>query len=87
MKCQDFHKENDELYSFTQGGTIDNLKSENIGEKNNLEKLLLKLKEREVIYDELEKELYEVYETISAMNKKYKVRMSSYFKYRNMMIG
>jgi len=73
MKCQEFHKENDELYSFTQGGTIENLKFENGLEKSQIDQLMLKLKEREIINNELENELFEVNETLSTLNRKYKV--------------
>jgi len=73
MKCQEFHKENDELYSFTQGGTIENLKFENGLEKSQIDQLMLKLKEKEIINNELENELYEVNETLSTLNRKYKV--------------
>jgi hypothetical protein len=73
MKCQEFHKENDELYSFTQGGTIENLKYENGLEKDQIYQLMLKLKEKEIINNELENELYEVNETLSAISRKNKV--------------
>ena len=73
MKCQEFHKENDELYSFTQGGTIENLKFENGLEKSQIDQLMLKLKEKEIINNELENELFEVNETLSTLNRKYKV--------------
>ena len=73
MKCQEFHKENDELYSFTQGGTIENLKFENGLEKSQIDQLMLKLKEKEIINNELDNELFEVNETLSTLNRKYKV--------------
>ena len=41
IKCQEFHKENSELYDFTQGGTLENLKFENGLEKSQIDQLML----------------------------------------------
>jgi peptidoglycan hydrolase CwlO-like protein len=66
------NKENTELYNYTQGGTLENLKYENGLEKSQIDQLMLKLKEKEIINSELEYELNEISETISNFNKKIK---------------
>jgi len=74
IKCQEFHKENSELYDFTQGGTLENLKFENGLEKSQIDQLMLKLKEKESINNELENEHNEINETLFILSRKNKVR-------------
>ncbi len=71
-KCKDLIKENNELYNYTQGGTLENLKYENGLEKSHIDQLMIKLKEKDIIGGELESEITEISETISFLNKKIK---------------
>jgi chromosome segregation ATPase len=61
-----------ELYNYTQGGTLENLKHENSLEKGQIDQLMLKLREKENIQDDLENEINEISETISIVNKRIK---------------
>jgi hypothetical protein len=72
-KCRDLHKENMELYNYTQGGTLENLRHENGLEKDQLEQLMLKLREKENIQFDLETEINELSEVVSILSKKAKV--------------
>ncbi len=71
-KCRDLNKENTELYNYTQGGTLENLKYENGLEKSQIDQLMLKLKEKELINQEMEFELNEINENVNAVNRKIK---------------
>ena len=71
-KCKDLHKDNMELYNYTQGGTLENLRKENELEKDQIDQLMFKIKEKENINEELEVELEEISDTISVLNKKLK---------------
>jgi hypothetical protein len=71
-KCKELHKENMELYSYTQGGTLENLRHENGLERDQIDQLMLKLKEKDNIHFELENEADEVSETVSILGKKLK---------------
>ena len=72
-KCRELHKENIELYNYTQGGTIENLRVENGLEKSQIDQLMMKLKEKENIYEDLYYEIHEMTETVSVLTKKLKV--------------
>jgi hypothetical protein len=72
-KCRELHKENMELFKYAQGETLENLKQENQTERNQIDQLMIKLKEKEFANKELGFELNEVYETIATLNKKLKV--------------
>jgi hypothetical protein len=61
-----------ELYNYTQGGTLENLKHENSLEKGQIDQLMLKLKEKENIQDDLENEVNEISEITSVLSKKIK---------------
>jgi hypothetical protein len=74
-KCRELNKENTELYNYTQGGTLENLKYENGLEKSQIDQLMLKLKEKEIINQELEGEITEINEGLLFLNKKLKVRL------------
>jgi hypothetical protein len=61
-----------ELYNYTQGGTLENLKHENSLEKNQIEQLMLKLREKDSIQEDLENEVNEISETMATLNRKLK---------------
>jgi hypothetical protein len=71
-KCKDLHKENMELYNYTQGGTLENLRHENGLEKDQIDQLMMKLKEKENIHHDLEGEINEMSEVVSVLTKKFK---------------
>lgn len=71
------HKDNKELYNYTQGGTLENLIIENGLEKNQMEQLMNKLKEKEHIHEGLEREIDEIEETTSIISKKFKVNLNN----------
>ncbi len=71
-KCRDLIKENSELYNYTQGGTLENLKYENGLEKSQIDQLMLKLKEKEHFNSELEYEVNDISDNITAFNKRIK---------------
>ncbi len=64
-----------DLFKYAQGETLENLKQENATEKNQINQLMLKLKEKDSINTELENELNEINETISSLTRKLKVFM------------
>lgn len=70
---KELHRENIELYNYTQGGTLENLRHENGLEKDQIDQLLLKLKEKENIQFDLETEINDLTEVFSVLNKKLKV--------------
>jgi DNA repair exonuclease SbcCD ATPase subunit len=72
-KCRELNKENTELYNYTQGGTLENLKYENGLEKSQIDQLMLKLKEKEIINHELENEIADLNENLAYLNKRHKV--------------
>jgi hypothetical protein len=61
-----------ELYNYTQGGTLENLKHENSLEKSQIEQLMLKLREKDSIQEDLENEINEISETAATLNRKLK---------------
>jgi hypothetical protein len=71
-KCKDLHKENMDLYNYTQGGTLENLRYENGLEKDQIDELMTKLKEKENIQNELESEINELSEVASILTKRLK---------------
>jgi hypothetical protein len=71
-KCKDLHKENMDLYNYTQGGTLENLRHENGLEKDQIDELMTKLKEKENIQNDLESEINELSEVGSILTKKLK---------------
>jgi hypothetical protein len=73
--CKELHKENMELYNYTQGGTLENLRHENGLEKDQIDQLMLKLKEKENIQLDLETEINELTEVYSVLIKKLKVNI------------
>jgi hypothetical protein len=71
-KCRELNKENTELYNYTQGGTLENLKYENGLEKSQIDQLMLKLKEKEIINQDLETDIFEMNENMTTLNKRIK---------------
>jgi len=71
-KCKDLHKENMDLYNYTQGGTLENLRHENGLEKEQIDELMTKLREKENIRNELECEINELSEVASILTKRLK---------------
>lgn len=71
-KCKDLHKENMDLYNYTQGGTLENLRHENGLEKDQIDELMTKLKEKENIQNDLESEINELSEVGSILTKRLK---------------
>ena len=63
-----------ELYNYTQGGTLENLRHENGLEKDQIDQLMMKLREKENIQFDLENEITELSEVSSLLGKKLKVR-------------
>lgn len=61
-----------ELYSYSHGGILENLKYENGSEKMQIDLLMLKLKEKEAINNELEYEINDLTETVNQLSKKVK---------------
>jgi hypothetical protein len=77
-RCKDLHKENMDLYNYTQGGCLENLRHENGLEKDQIDQLMLKLKEKENIQFDLENEINELSEVSSLLNRKLKVLYLNY---------
>lgn len=71
-KCKDLHKENMDLYNYTQGGTLENLRHENGLEKDQIEELMMKLREKENIQNDLENEINELSEVASILTRRLK---------------
>jgi chromosome segregation ATPase len=61
-----------ELYNYSQGGTLENLRYENSLEKGQIDQLLLKLKEKENLQEDLEGEVNEISDTIAIITKRLK---------------
>ena len=73
VKCRELLKENSELNTYTHEGTLESLKYENGLEKSQIDQLMIKLKEKELINQEAEGELNELNEQMFLINKKIKV--------------
>ena len=73
VKCRELLKENSELNTYTHEGTLESLKYENGLEKSQIDQLMIKLKEKELINQEAEGELNELNEQMFLTNKKIKV--------------
>lgn len=61
-----------EFYNYIQSGTLENLKYENGIKDTQIDQLMLKLKEKETIVLEQEKEISELSESLCLMNRKIK---------------
>ena len=72
-KCKDFVKENNELNKHWHEGTFESLKYENGLEKSQIDQLMIKLKEKEIINSEFENELNELNENLFLINRRIKV--------------
>lgn len=69
-KCREIVKENMELNNYLQSGILENLKFENGLEKSQIDQLMIKLKEKEIVNQEFEYELNELNEEINQLNEK-----------------
>jgi chromosome segregation ATPase len=69
QKCKELIKENNELYNYILIGTLENLKYENGLEKSQIDQLMLKLKEKEIVKKEMEYEAYQINEEVNKKNK------------------
>ena len=69
QKCKELIKENNELYNYILIGTLENLKYENGLEKSQIDQLMLKLKDKEIVKKEMEYEAYQVNEEVNKKNK------------------
>jgi chromosome segregation ATPase len=69
QKCKELIKENNKLYNYILIGTLENLKYENGLEKSQIDQLMLKLKEKEIVKKEMEYEAYQVNEEVNKKNK------------------
>ena len=72
-KLKNLQEANYELLGYLKGNFIENMKQENAKERNQIEKLLLKLKDCEFVYDDFEKQIDEAEETIAFLNRKRKI--------------
>jgi hypothetical protein len=72
-KLKNLQETNYEFLGYLKGNFIENMKQENAKERNQIEKLLLKLKDCEFVYDDFEKQIDEAQETIAFLNRKRKV--------------
>lgn len=71
-KCRELNKENLELYNYTQAGTLENLKYENGLEKSQIDQLMIKLKEKELLTEDYEFQLNDITEALTYLTKKVK---------------
>ena len=69
-KCEYLHKENSEYINHSV--SVENLKQENTLEKKQIDQLLLKIKEKDYIQNELQREICESSETLSYLCLKLK---------------
>ena len=69
QKCKELIKENNELYNYILIWTLENLKYENGLEKSQIDQLMLKLKEKEIVKKEMEYEAYQINEEVNKKNK------------------
>eukprot|EP00340_Litonotus_pictus_P006428 CAMPEP_0170521014 /NCGR_PEP_ID=MMETSP0209-20121228/6354_1 /TAXON_ID=665100 ORGANISM="Litonotus pictus, Strain P1" /NCGR_SAMPLE_ID=MMETSP0209 /ASSEMBLY_ACC=CAM_ASM_000301 /LENGTH=121 /DNA_ID=CAMNT_0010807655 /DNA_START=204 /DNA_END=566 /DNA_ORIENTATION=- len=69
-KSKDLYKENMEFYNYSQSGTLENLKYENGIKDSQIDQLMLKLKEKELIVNEQEQEINELSESLCTFNKR-----------------
>ncbi len=78
------------MESFSHTSALENMRQENSLEKKQIEQLMLKLKEKDNIQNELEKEIGESSETLSFLSIKLKVMIYLiiiyyYFKIKNLL--
>ena len=65
-------RENNDMYNYTQGGIVENLRYENGLQKSHIDELLIKLKEKEIVNSEMEEEILQANETIALLSRKLK---------------
>ena len=69
-KCRELVKEDYELNDYIQIGILENLKFENGLEKSQIDQLMLKIKEKEIINAETDEEVNEVNNEVNKLNEK-----------------
>ena len=68
-KCREVVKENSQLYEYIQTGVLENLKFENGLEKSQIDQLMLKIKEKELVNAEIEAEVNEFNNQVNAVKE------------------
>lgn len=68
-KCREVVKENAQLYDYIQTGVLENLKFENGLEKSQIDQLMLKIKEKELINSEIEYEANEINNQVNCLKE------------------
>ena len=68
-KCREVVKENAQLYDYIQTGVLENLKFENGLEKSQIDQLMLKIKEKELINSEIEYEANEINNQVNSLKE------------------
>ena len=68
-KCREVVKENAQLYDYIQTGVLENLKFENGLEKSQIDQLMLKIKEKELINSEIEYEASEINNQVNGLKE------------------
>ena len=68
-KCREVVKENAQLYDYIQTGVLENLKFENGLEKSQIDQLMLKIKEKELINSEIEYEANEINNQVNGLKE------------------
>ena len=68
-KCREVVKENAQLYDYIQTGVLENLKFENGLEKSQIDQLMLKIKEKELINREIEYEANEINNQVNCLKE------------------
>lgn len=67
-RCRYFMKENNELYDYAEVGILENLKYENGLAKSQIDQLMIKIKEKEIINSQLESEVNDINQQVSILN-------------------
>lgn len=68
-KCREVVKENAQLYDYIQTGVLENLKFENGLEKSQIDQLMLKIKEKELINTEIEYETNDINNLVNGLKE------------------
>ena len=68
-KCREVVKENAQLYDYIQTGVLENLKFENGLEKSQIDQLMLKIKEKELINSEIEYEANDINNQVNGLKE------------------
>ena len=68
-KCREVVKENSQLCEYIQTGVLEKLKFENGLEKSQIDQLMLKIKEKELVNAEIEAEVNEFNNQVNAVKE------------------